>query len=192
MEFTLICPNDGRVELDLEDISTIIFRGPESVEVVFVCPHCGSLVARRASRAEPSRRRDGAGSLRRGDGRRRDARDPSPDSRDRRYPTTARQPSSNSASAASARASPTASTSGVSWRPSSAWRTCSRRSSQPISARRGRLRPRLTRALIATGSASAARCEPPDVREPRHAARDAHRSRARRGRCPAAARTRTR
>lgn len=42
MEFTLICPNDGRVELDLEDISTIIFRGPESVEVVFVCPHCGS------------------------------------------------------------------------------------------------------------------------------------------------------
>ena len=42
MEFTLICPNDGRVELDLEDISTIIFRGPESVEVVFVCPQCGS------------------------------------------------------------------------------------------------------------------------------------------------------
>lgn len=42
MEFTLICPNDGRVELGLEDISTVIFRGPESVEVVFVCPHCGS------------------------------------------------------------------------------------------------------------------------------------------------------
>jgi len=42
MEFTLICPNDGRVELGLEDISTVIFRGPESVDVVFVCPHCGS------------------------------------------------------------------------------------------------------------------------------------------------------
>lgn len=42
MEFTLICPNDGRVELGLEDISTIIFRGPESVDIVFVCPHCGS------------------------------------------------------------------------------------------------------------------------------------------------------
>lgn len=42
MEFTLICPNDGRVELGLEDISTVIFRGPESVEVVFVCPQCGS------------------------------------------------------------------------------------------------------------------------------------------------------
>jgi hypothetical protein len=42
MELTLICPNDGRVELGLEDISTVIFRGPESVEVVFVCPQCGS------------------------------------------------------------------------------------------------------------------------------------------------------
>lgn len=42
MEFTLICPNDGRVELGLEDITTVIFKGPESVEVVFVCPHCGS------------------------------------------------------------------------------------------------------------------------------------------------------
>ncbi|MDO8848652.1 MAG: hypothetical protein Q7W51_09735 [Coriobacteriia bacterium] len=42
MEFTLICPNDGRVELGLEDISTVVFRGPESVEVVFVCPHCGA------------------------------------------------------------------------------------------------------------------------------------------------------
>ncbi len=42
MEFTLICPNDGRIELGLEDISTVVFRGPESVEVVFVCPHCGS------------------------------------------------------------------------------------------------------------------------------------------------------
>jgi len=42
VEFTLICPNDGRIELGLEDISTVIFRGPESVEVVFVCPQCGS------------------------------------------------------------------------------------------------------------------------------------------------------
>lgn len=42
VEFTLICPNDGRIELGLEDISTVVFRGPESVEVVFVCPHCGS------------------------------------------------------------------------------------------------------------------------------------------------------
>ncbi|MRS12958.1 MAG: hypothetical protein EG823_07800 [Actinobacteria bacterium] len=42
MDFNLICPNDGRVELGLEDISTVIFRGSESVEIVFVCPQCGS------------------------------------------------------------------------------------------------------------------------------------------------------
>lgn len=42
MEFTLICPNDGRVQLGLEDISAVVFGEPESVEVVFVCPHCGT------------------------------------------------------------------------------------------------------------------------------------------------------
>ena len=42
MEFTLMCPNDGQVELGLEDISAIAFRGPESVEVIFVCPQCGT------------------------------------------------------------------------------------------------------------------------------------------------------
>jgi hypothetical protein len=42
VEFTLICPNDGRIELGLEDISAVVFHGPESVEVVFVCPHCGT------------------------------------------------------------------------------------------------------------------------------------------------------
>lgn len=42
MEFTLICPNDGRIDLGLEDISAVVFRGPESVEVVFECPRCGS------------------------------------------------------------------------------------------------------------------------------------------------------
>lgn len=42
MEFALICPNDGRVDLTIEDISAVVFRDPESVEVVFVCPHCGA------------------------------------------------------------------------------------------------------------------------------------------------------
>jgi hypothetical protein len=42
VEFTLLCPNDGRIDLGLEDISAVVFRGPESVEVVFECPHCGS------------------------------------------------------------------------------------------------------------------------------------------------------
>jgi len=42
VEFTLNCPNDGRVELGLEDISAVVFRGPEAVEVVFECPTCGA------------------------------------------------------------------------------------------------------------------------------------------------------
>ncbi|KAF0209087.1 MAG: hypothetical protein Q8S43_03295 [Actinomycetota bacterium] len=41
MEFTLMCPKDGQVDLGLEDISAIAFRDPESVEVVFICPKCG-------------------------------------------------------------------------------------------------------------------------------------------------------
>jgi hypothetical protein len=44
VEFTLICPNDGRVELGLDDISAIVFRDADSVEVVFVCPTCGSKI----------------------------------------------------------------------------------------------------------------------------------------------------
>lgn len=42
MEFTLNCPNDGRVDLGIEDISAVVFRDPESVEVVFTCPQCGA------------------------------------------------------------------------------------------------------------------------------------------------------
>ena len=42
MEFTFICPTDGQVELGLEDISAIIFRSSESIDAVFVCPHCGA------------------------------------------------------------------------------------------------------------------------------------------------------
>lgn len=42
MEFSLICPTDGRVDLSLEDITAVVFRGAESVEIVFECPHCGT------------------------------------------------------------------------------------------------------------------------------------------------------
>lgn len=42
MEFSLICPNDGEVEVSLEDISSIVFNGFESVDVLFVCPVCGA------------------------------------------------------------------------------------------------------------------------------------------------------
>lgn len=42
MDFSVICPNDGPVEVGLESVSTIILRGLESVIVVLVCPRCGS------------------------------------------------------------------------------------------------------------------------------------------------------
>lgn len=42
MEFSLICPNDGEVEVGLEDIASIVFSGFETVEVLFVCPVCGT------------------------------------------------------------------------------------------------------------------------------------------------------
>jgi hypothetical protein len=42
VEFALNCPNDGRVDLGIEDISAVVFRDPESVEVVFTCPQCGT------------------------------------------------------------------------------------------------------------------------------------------------------
>ncbi|PKQ20403.1 MAG: hypothetical protein CVT66_05385 [Actinobacteria bacterium HGW-Actinobacteria-6] len=52
MEFSLICPNDGQVELSLEDISAVAFRDQETVEVAFVCPKCGDIL--RASLRVPN------------------------------------------------------------------------------------------------------------------------------------------
>ncbi len=42
MDFTVTCPNDGTVEVSLEDVSTVLMRGSEDVEVVFECPICGT------------------------------------------------------------------------------------------------------------------------------------------------------
>ncbi len=42
MEFSIICPNDGTVEVGLENIASIVVRGDESLEVVFACPLCGA------------------------------------------------------------------------------------------------------------------------------------------------------
>ena len=42
MEFALICPNDGRIELGLEDVSSVMIRDNESIEVAFTCPRCGT------------------------------------------------------------------------------------------------------------------------------------------------------
>ena len=44
MEFSLICPNDGQVDLSLEDITAVAFRDPETVEVSFACPQCGEVL----------------------------------------------------------------------------------------------------------------------------------------------------
>lgn len=41
MDFSVTCPNDGPIEVGLDAISTIIFRGFESVTIIFVCPRCG-------------------------------------------------------------------------------------------------------------------------------------------------------
>lgn len=42
MEFALVCPNDGHIALGLESVTAVVFHGTESVEVVFMCPHCGT------------------------------------------------------------------------------------------------------------------------------------------------------
>ncbi len=42
MDFSVVCPNDGPIDVGIDCISTIIFRGFESVIVVFVCPRCGT------------------------------------------------------------------------------------------------------------------------------------------------------
>lgn len=42
VEFRLICPTDGSVDLGLEDISAVVFHGADSVDVVFECPHCSA------------------------------------------------------------------------------------------------------------------------------------------------------
>ncbi len=41
MEFTITCPNDGPVEVSIEDVDTVVLQEPERAEIVFTCPHCG-------------------------------------------------------------------------------------------------------------------------------------------------------
>lgn len=42
MEFTMMCPHDGPVDVGLEDVASVVVRDDESLEVVFACPRCGS------------------------------------------------------------------------------------------------------------------------------------------------------
>lgn len=41
MEFTVFCPQHGEVEVTLEDISSVVVRDGDTVEIVFECPVCG-------------------------------------------------------------------------------------------------------------------------------------------------------
>jgi len=45
MEFTITCPNDGPVEVSIEDVDTVVLQEPERAEIVFTCPHCGEPIA---------------------------------------------------------------------------------------------------------------------------------------------------
>jgi hypothetical protein len=42
MEFSMMCPNDGVVDVGLANVASIVVRGDECLEVVFTCPRCGS------------------------------------------------------------------------------------------------------------------------------------------------------
>jgi hypothetical protein len=42
MEFTMMCPHDGPVDVGLEDVASVVVRGDDSLEVVFACPTCGA------------------------------------------------------------------------------------------------------------------------------------------------------
>jgi hypothetical protein len=44
VEFSVICPNDGSVEVGLADVTAIVVKGREDVDVVFACPVCGEQV----------------------------------------------------------------------------------------------------------------------------------------------------
>ena len=45
MEFSIWCPTDGTVTVGLDDIDSIVVRSGSDVEVMFVCPLCGSRIA---------------------------------------------------------------------------------------------------------------------------------------------------
>jgi hypothetical protein len=42
MEFSIECPTDGEVRVGLQNVVSIVVRGPDALEVVFGCPVCGA------------------------------------------------------------------------------------------------------------------------------------------------------
>lgn len=45
MQFEITCPVDGRIEVTVEDIDTVVLREPEEAEVIFSCPECGTEIS---------------------------------------------------------------------------------------------------------------------------------------------------
>jgi hypothetical protein len=45
MTFSVPCPNDGAVDVGLEDIESIVVRDEDNVEVLFTCPQCGGRIS---------------------------------------------------------------------------------------------------------------------------------------------------
>lgn len=44
MEFTIECPNDGQLEVGLEDVENMVVRESGEAEIAFCCPKCGAHV----------------------------------------------------------------------------------------------------------------------------------------------------
>ena len=44
VEFTIMCPIDGSVEVSLEDIESVVLKGPNRADITFVCPQCGTQI----------------------------------------------------------------------------------------------------------------------------------------------------
>ncbi len=42
MEFTIVCPIDGTIEVGLEDVDNVVLKESDRADITFVCPHCGS------------------------------------------------------------------------------------------------------------------------------------------------------
>lgn len=45
MHFAIECPNDGGVDVTIEDVESVQMRGSDVIEVVFECPLCGAGIA---------------------------------------------------------------------------------------------------------------------------------------------------
>jgi len=42
VEFTILCPIDGEIQVGVEDMRSVIIRDRERADITFACPHCGT------------------------------------------------------------------------------------------------------------------------------------------------------